>query len=239
MLTATTRLLSLCFMALLWSCSTSVPLQPLSKRYEQLVQDSNFSVYAMQSIAAQAFEQHDLPLMAKALWKLCQRGVATSGATDDCAALLDVAIIQSDDLAQARAYLAQYFITGERHYYIQAMAVLPADDASYTSLFDTSVKRCLNNTEANEWQAMQCYISGKAMGSEEALLKALSLFEQFDARHNIADSYFVLAKLTLRNNNPTAAADYASRAALLLSQLGEGEKAELVRTWRRDFVHAK
>ena len=97
----------------------------------------------------------------------------------------------------------------------------------------------LYSTQTTEWLALQCYLSGKAALNEPALHKALVLFEQFDARHNMADSYYLLAKLKHQQGQPNAAADYASRAALLLSQLGEAARAEQVRTWRRDTVHAQ
>ncbi|HCL12787.1 MAG TPA: hypothetical protein DHW66_11525, partial [Alteromonas sp.] len=136
-------------------------------------------------------------------------------------------------------HLAQYFITGNRDDYARAMAALPANDASYRAIFDISVDNCLNSTQTTEWLALQCYLSGKAALNEPALHKALVLFEQFDARHNMADSYYLLAKLKHQQGQPNAAADYASRAALLLSQLGEAARAEQVRTWRRDTVHAQ
>ena len=150
-----------------------------------------------------------------------------------------MAIIRGDELAQARAYLAQYFITGNPGDYARAMAALPANDASYRAIFDISVDNCLNSTQTTEWLALQCYLSGKAAFNEPALQKALVLFEQFDARHNMADSYFLLAKLNYEQGQSDAAADYASRAALLLSQLGESARAERVRAWRRDSSHSK
>ncbi|GEM_PF-631405 len=237
--TAIIRTLSFCCVALLWSCGSTPPPPSLSEQYQQLAQDTAFSVYAMRNIANQAYQNKDLPLMAKALWKLCQRGVASTGVTDDCAALLDVAIIQDDEVAQARAHLAQYFITGNRDDYARAMAALPANDASYRAIFDISVDNCLNSTQPTEWLALQCYLAGKAALNEPALQKALMLFEQFEARHNMADSYFLLAKLKQQQGQPDTAADYASRAALLLSQLGEAARAEQVRTWRRNTVHAQ
>lgn len=237
--TAILRVLSLCGAALLWSCGSTPPPPSLTARYEQLAQDQSFAVYAMRNIASEAYQNQNLPLMAKALWKLCQRGVATTGDTNDCAALLDVAIIQGDELAQARAHLAHYFITGNRQDYARAMAVLPAGDTSYSAMFELSVERCLDDSEVTEWQALQCYLSGKAANSEPALQKALSLFERFNALHNMADSYFLLAKIQQNKGDSVAAAEYASRAALVLNELGESAKAELVRAWRRDMVHAQ
>lgn len=237
--TAIIRTISLVCALTLWGCSASRPPQTLTERYQQLASDEQFSEYAMRGLAAEAFQDEDLPLMAKALWKLCQRGVTTRSGNNDCAALLDVAIIQQDDLSQARALLAHYFITGDRRYYQQAMDVLPAGESYYGSLFETSVAPCLNDAEATEWQAMQCYVAGKTHANEAALQKALTLFKRFGAQHNMADSYFLLARLKLQQNNPVAASDYAARAALLLSQLGETDKAQQIRSWRQDNIHAQ
>lgn len=237
--TAKIRTLSLVCVLALWGCSASRPPQTLTERYQQLASDEQFSEYAMRSLADEAFQKDDLLLMSKALWKLCQRGVSTRRDTNDCAALLDVAIIQKDALSQAKAFLAHYFITGDRRYYQQAMDVLPAGESYYGSLFETSVAQCLADGTATEWQAMQCYVAGKTHASEAALQKALTLFKRFGAQHNMADSYFLLARLKLQQNNPVAASDYAARAALLLSQLGETHKALQVRTWRQDNIHAQ
>ncbi|MCP4862457.1 MAG: hypothetical protein GY897_00605 [Alteromonas sp.] len=69
--TAILRILSFCCAALLWSCGSTPPPLSLSAQYQQLAQDAGFSVYAMRNIANQAYLNNDLPLMAKALWKLC------------------------------------------------------------------------------------------------------------------------------------------------------------------------
>ena len=228
----------LCIMAL-WGCSASQPPPSLAERYAQLAGDTNFSQYAMQNVASEAYQQGDLILMAKAQWKLCQRAVARGSNDQACERLLDIAIIQKDGLNQARAHLAQYFFSGNQADYERAMAVLPAGQDYYNSLLAPSLTGCLNETEESGWLAMLCYQSGKAANNEQALSKALVLFERYNARHNMADSYYLLAQIYQAQGDVTRAADHASKAALLLSQLGESTKSRLVRNWRRKLTHAQ
>ncbi|GGF79523.1 hypothetical protein [Alteromonas lipolytica] len=236
---ATICRISVVLVVLLCGCATNPPPLSLGERYQQLAQEESFSVYEMRTLASEAYQQGDLSLMLNAQWKLCQRAVAVNSDGEDCHQLLDLAIIEQDRLSEARANLALYFITRTQSYYQRATAVIPANGEDYSELFAAPVETCITSAQATEWQAMQCYLSGKAAGNEPALQKALTLFRRFNASHNMADSYFVLAKIKLANNEPAIAADFAAKAALLLSQLGESDKAEQVRNWRQDNVYAQ
>lgn len=216
------------------ACSSQTQPVSLAAKYNALVQDSHFSSHAMRKVVQSAYRQNDLPLMGKALWKLCQRDVATGSRSTHCQEFLDVAIIQKDAFAQAKANIALYFLLGEQLYYQRAVALLPDQEQFYTSLLEPDLNQCLNSEEQHESLAMQCYVAGKHFNDKTALKKALMLFEIFDAQHNMADTYFLLAQLAQQENQWQHLNDYAAKAALILSQLGEDSKANSVRDWRRD-----
>lgn len=221
------------------ACSSQPSVISPEAKYRSLLQSHNFSIFEMRKVVDDAFEQGNLALMEKALWKLCQRSVATANLTDECARYLDVAIIQGDTKAQAKANIALYFLTSSNVYYQQAMALIPANSDFYTDLFARDLTPCLESTEQNEILAMRCYLAGKYAMDLEALNKALVMFEKYQAQHNRADTYYLMARIYLEQANQEKAAEYAAKAALLLSQLGESQKAAVVRAWRQDNIYAQ
>lgn len=230
---------SLFWLAGIVACSSQPTVVSPEAKYQALAQSHNFSVFEMRKIVDEAFAKKDLALMEKALWKLCQRSVASANPNDDCARYLDIAIIQGDKAAQAKANIALYFLTSSDVYYQQAMSLLPADSNLYTDLFAHDLAPCLESTEQSEIMAMRCYLAGKYAMNLAALDKALVMFEKYQAQHNLADTYYLMARILLEQGDEKKAAEYAAKAALLLSQLGETQKAAVVRAWRQDNIYAQ
>ncbi len=236
---ATIKTSLLCALGLLASCASAPPSPTTAQSFNALAADPNFSPYAMRAVVSKAFESGDLELMSSALWRLCQRSVAVGGNTVDCDDYLDVALIQNNASDQAQANMALYFLTRDTAYHDKAKALLPDDKPYYQQLLSARLEDCLNVTEASEPLALQCYVSGKHFRHEAALKKALTLFEQYGAQHNVADTYYLLARIAADKGQTTQAEMLAARASLLLSQLGEAQKARQVRQWRQDVLHAQ
>lgn len=232
------RVFSLVWLVTLSACSSQPTVVSPEAKYHALAQTGDFSVYEMRKVVDDAFKQNDLELMSKAQWKLCQRAVASASNSDDCARYLDITIVQGDKTGQARAYLALYFLTASRTYYTQAMALLPSN-SDFDDLFVADVTPCLDATEDSETLAMRCYLAGKYTMNLAALNKALAMFDKYGARHNSADTYFLIARILYEQGEPDRASQYAAKAALLLSQLGESRKAAIVRAWRQDNIYAQ
>lgn len=226
----------LCLLAVLGGCASAPPPPTPAQSFAELSADPAFSPYAMRAIASNAFDNGDFDLLSDALWRLCQRSVATAGGTEDCSNYLDVAIIQNNVVDQAQANMALYFLTRDAAYHQRATVLLPDNNDYYQQLLAARLEDCLQVSQQSEPLAMQCYVSGKHFKHQAALEKALSLFERYNAKHNMADTYFVLAQLAAQDNKLQQAEKLAARSSLILSQLGETQKAQQVRQWRQETL---
>lgn len=233
------KISALCWLAVLAGCASAPPSPTPAQSFAELIAEPEFSPYAMRAIVQQAFDSGDTDLMLKALWRLCQRSVASASNEQDCNDYLDVAIIQQSQSDQAQANMALYFLTREPVFHRRARALLPDNNQYYQALLSARLEDCLSVSEQSEPLALQCYVSGKHFKNKAALQKALELFEQYGANHNIADTYFVLAQLAAGEEDYKQAENLAARASLILSQIGEAEKARQVRAWRQDTLYAQ
>lgn len=235
----TIKISALCWLAVLAGCASAPPPPTPAQSFDELVSEPDFSPYAMRTIVQQAFDAGDTDLMLKALWRLCQRSVANANSKQDCNDYLDVAIIKKSQTDQAQANMALYFLTRDPVYHRRAKALLPDNNQYYQALLSARLEDCLSVSEQSEPLALQCYVSGKHFKNKEALQKALKLFEMYSASHNVADTYFVLAQLAADEKHYEHAESLAARASLILSQIGEAEKARQVRAWRQDTLYAQ
>jgi hypothetical protein len=188
----------------------------------------------MDNLINQALLNENYQAASKLLKRQCQQEIAAGQTKGRCANLVDLSYIDKQSKEDVFILAVEYFLSGQPQRLKTLSENAPNKQTRFlaTGVLSPSLTHCSDETFLRLFGGWRCYQLAKETLNASLLSLLKRDYQSKQALHKVADVEFLLAQYYANAQQTDAAIAAASKAAVMLVQLGEIDKAEQVRRWR-------